>query len=115
MSPHPVGFLRRATIALVAITLLVIAPLHAATAPSKVQFKIPAGDARPMLRQFAAQAKREIIFALDGVDGVTTDAVNGELTYEALSRMLLDTRLMAPTGANGPIAIRKETNAKKTH
>ncbi len=49
-----------------------------------------------MLRQFATQAKREIVFPVGSVEGVTTNAVQGEMTpKEAVDRMLAGTPLVA--------------------
>jgi outer membrane receptor protein involved in Fe transport len=71
-----------------------------AAEPGTVRFDLPAGEARPMLRQFAAQSKREIIFPVGSVEGVRTNAVQGEMTpQEAVDRMLAGTAL---TAANDP-------------
>jgi iron complex outermembrane receptor protein len=65
-------------------------------ATARLNFDLPAGDARQMLRQFAAQAKREIVFPVELVTGITTKAVKGEFTArEAIERMLAGTGLVA--------------------
>src|SRR5262245_18011289 len=62
---------------------------------AKLAFDLPAGDARPMLRQFAAQAKREIVFPTGSVEGIRTNAVRGEMTPpEAVNQMLAGTGLV---------------------
>ena len=69
--------------------------LSGADAP-RVSFDLPAGDAVQTLRQFAQQAKREILFPVQSVSGVRTNAVSGELTVsEALARLLDGTELSA--------------------
>jgi outer membrane receptor protein involved in Fe transport len=75
----------------------------------RITFDLPAGDARPMLRQFAVQAKREILFPVGPVDGVKTNAVRGELTpQEAVERMLAGTELVATADPRtGAFAIRR--------
>jgi iron complex outermembrane receptor protein len=89
--------------------LLVISAVFAgasafAAAPARVRFDIPAGDARPMLRQFATQAGTEIVFVVESVDGIRTNAVRGEFTPDdAAARLLVGTNLQlvkdAKTGA----------------
>lgn len=61
---------------------------------AKVEFDVPAGEAGPALKQFAQQAKREVMFAAQPVRGVTTKAVQGAYTVtEGLSRLLAGTEL----------------------
>ncbi|MBI4622838.1 MAG: TonB-dependent receptor plug domain-containing protein, partial [Verrucomicrobia bacterium] len=68
----------------------------AAESAAKHMFDIPAGDARPMLRQFAAQAKTEILFPVESVEGIKTNAVKGEMTaQQAIEGMLAATGLSA--------------------
>ena len=63
---------------------------------AKQYFEIPAGKARLALKQFAAQAQREIMFPVDSVDGVKTNGVKGQMTaVEAIARMLAGTGLVA--------------------
>lgn len=57
-------------------------------------FDVPAGDAATMLRTFAQQAKREIVFP--PMNGLRTNAVKGDLTVKAaLARLLAGTDLVA--------------------
>lgn len=85
-------------------------------ASDKLSFDVPAGDARPMLRRFASQANREILFPVDDVDGIRTNPIKGELTIpEALELMLADTGLIATYDAKtGAIAIRNAVEGQKT-
>lgn len=100
------ALLRRA-LPLVLLVLLVPA-VSAATVPSdlsakasakegaKINFNLPAGEAGQTLKQFAQQAKREILFPIQRVDRVQTNAVQGELTVrEGLDRLLAGTELRA--------------------
>lgn len=83
------------------------------TTSKKLQFDLPAGEARPMLRRFANQAKRELVFPVDNVAGIATNAVHGEFTpQEAIGRMLAGTGLVASFDKRtGAIAVRKGTLA----
>jgi outer membrane receptor protein involved in Fe transport len=59
-------------------------------------FDLPAGDAGEILKRFSHQAHREIVFQVDSMSGITTNAVKGEFTVrEALDRMLAGTALRA--------------------
>lgn len=86
----------------------VTAAICFAQSATRVRFDIPAGDARPMLKRFATQSKTEIIFPSGSVNGITTNAVRGEMTArEALDRMLANTGLSASYDRQtGAIAIR---------
>ena len=74
-------------------------------------FDIPAGDARPMLKLFASQAGREIVFPVESVEGVKTNPVKGEMmAREAIDRMLAGTGLVAALDEKtGAFAIRRDT------
>lgn len=94
-------FLRRA-LSLVLLTLSL--SIASAAEAAKINFNVPAGEAGKTLKQFAAQAKREILFPTQRLDGVKTNAVQGELTVrEGLDRLLAGTDLKtiedAKTGA----------------
>ena len=78
--------------------VLLVLSLSAAGAAdtAKINFNLPAGEAGKTLKQFAAQAKREILFPVQRVDNVKTNAVQGELTVrEGLDRLLAGTELRA--------------------
>jgi outer membrane receptor protein involved in Fe transport len=100
-------------VALVAI--LLSAPAFAADNTKKT-FDLPAGMARQTLKQFAAQAGREIVFAPDAVGTVATNAVKGELTTrEALDQMLAGTGLVATHDAKtGAVAVRRSNSTSPT-
>src|SRR5882757_5437509 len=109
MSSTPL-LLRRAC-QLVLFLCLATATIFAAD--EKQAFNIPAGSAAQTLKQFAVQAKREIVFAK--LDEVQTHAVQGDYTpREAISLMLADTGLTATQDQKtGAFAVRPETVTEK--
>lgn len=111
MSHSPTHPLRRIRSLIGACLLLVLVPLVAAEAV-RVAFDLPAGDAAQTLKQFAQQAKREILFPVQPVGGVRTNAVTGELTVgEALDRLLAGTELSAVEDAKtGAIVVKRATS-----
>jgi iron complex outermembrane receptor protein len=67
--------------------------LQAADSSAK-RFNIPRGDAATTLRLFVEQSGEQVIFLVDRVRGITTNAVVGEYTPRAaLDSMLADTEL----------------------
>ncbi len=109
MTPLP-HFLRRAF----ALVLCFTAALSAVAAEPARSFDVPAGDAAQTLKQFAAQAGREIVFSPAAVAGVRTPAVQGDLTTtQALDAMLSGSDLSATVDAKtGAIAVRKASSAE---
>lgn len=100
------SFRRALALALPAICFAVAALAADSTHP----FDVPAGEAAQTLKQFAAQAGREIVFAPAAVAGKKTNAVKGELTpREALDLMLSDSGLVATQDAKtGAFAVRRD-------
>lgn len=94
-------FLRNAwTVALA----LVFAACALGADTSKKSFQLPAGDATATLKRFSEQSGEQIVYPVDAVRGVQTNAVSGELSArEALDRLLAGTELRvvqdAKTGA----------------
>lgn len=74
-------------------------------------FNLPAGDAAQTLKQFAAQAGREIVFSPSAVATVKTNEVKGDLApKQALDALLADTGLAATQDAKtGAFAVRKDS------
>lgn len=109
--PLRAGFIRTALSLLVALVILCVPGFAQTKAEPKFSFDVPAGEAKPMLRQFATQAKREIVFPVQAVEGIKTNPVKGEMTaQEAVDQMLANTGLVASRdGKTGAFAIRKET------
>ena len=59
-------------------------------------YDLPGGDAASTLKQFADACGEQVVYLVDNVRGVTTNAVAGRFTArEALDRMLAGTRLLA--------------------
>lgn len=68
----------------------------AAAAEQRQSYDLPRGDAATVLARFAEQSGRPILFAMDKVRGVRTNAVAGEFSpAEALDRLLAGTELVA--------------------
>jgi outer membrane receptor protein involved in Fe transport len=93
-------------------TVVFVLSAQAADATRRT-FAIEAGDAVRSLETFSEQAGTQIVFLVDDVRGVTTNAVRGEMTpREALDRMLADTPLaVAQDEQNGALAVRRSPNA----
>ncbi len=80
-----------ATAASLALTLSVAL---AAPVPKK-SIDVPAGDAATTLKLFAQQSGEQIVYPLDQIRGVKTNAVKGEIaSREALDQMLAGTGLV---------------------
>jgi hypothetical protein len=73
------------------------------------QFNVPRDAAEKTLKLFSQQAGRGVIFAADGVQGIQTNAVQGEWTpREALDRMVAGTGLVVGVEEKtGAFAVRK--------
>ncbi|MBM3853039.1 MAG: TonB-dependent receptor, partial [Verrucomicrobia bacterium] len=104
----PRSLLRAAAVSVLVLTLLTAA--FAAEAARR-SFNLPAGAAGETLKQFAAQAGREIVFAPEAIGTVPTKAVSGSYTpREALDLMLADSGLVASQDdRTGAFAVRKGT------
>lgn len=92
--------------ALAALLCFVFIPAQAAD-NDKIAFDVPAGNAAQALKQFAQQAKREIVFP--SVGDIRTNAVQGTLSVrEGLDRLLDGTPLTAVEDRKtGAFAVRK--------
>lgn len=90
--------------------LLTLPAAVRATGTEPRPFDVRAGAAAITLKEFAAQAGREIMFAADAVLGVQTQRVTGVFRpAEALDRMLAGTRLAATEDApSGALMIRPQ-------
>jgi iron complex outermembrane recepter protein len=101
MFPYPVRLrrlMRRAAVALPKLVMLaaLAAVTVCAAAPGKKIFLLPDGDAMATLKQFVEQSGEQVFYFVDKVRGVTTHAVQGEMSARAaLELMLQDTRLRA--------------------
>jgi outer membrane receptor protein involved in Fe transport len=93
--------------ALAAFTLAV--STFAADAPKK-SFNLPADDAAKTLKAFSEQSGEQIVYPVEQVRGVMTNAVSGELTARAaLDQMLKDTGLVAVQDEKtGALAVKRD-------
>ena len=94
-------------VSLVSALALTVAA-YAASA-SKKNFELPAGEATSTLKTFSEQSGEQIVYPVDLVRGLQTNAVRGELTArEALDAMLEKTGLAAVQDEKtGALAIKK--------
>jgi iron complex outermembrane recepter protein len=85
-----------------------LAAAQAAT-PTR-SFDVPAGDAEKALRRFSAQSGVQVIFPTQSVRGVTTNAVQGQLsTTDALDALLAGTPLEAVRDeGSGTLTVRRK-------
>ena len=101
---------RRAVRALPGLALAVwLAATAAAGEPARKSFRLPAGDAETTLKKFVEQSGEQVIYFVDKVRGVRTQAVEGNLrSLAALDLMLQGTPLRAvqdeKTGALSVVA-----------
>jgi outer membrane receptor protein involved in Fe transport len=81
-----------------------------ADAPKKV-YNLPAGDVVKALKAFSEQSGEQIVYPVDQIRGVKTNAVKGELSARAaLDRMLQDTGLVAVQDEKtGALAVKRVT------
>ncbi len=77
-------------------------------------YSIESGPATTTLKEFAEQSGRSVLFSTEKVQGISTNAIKGELTAEeALDRLLSGTRLSAvPEKSTGGFAIRREVSVE---
>jgi len=86
--------LRRGLLALGLLFVPLVA--FAADKSSAVSFDVPAGDAAATLKQFAEQSGQAVVYMVDAVRGVRTNAVKGSLApREALEQLLAGSKLHA--------------------
>lgn len=75
------------------LALALAAPGAAADTPKKT-YNVPLGEAASTLKQFTEQSGEQVVYLVDTVRGVATNAVAGDYTArEALDAMLAGTRL----------------------
>ena len=116
LSPHV-----SAPLAVVALCSAVVsgATTTVAAPAEKRAFNLPRGDAAGTLKQFAAAAGTPIVYLVDRVRGVTTNAVTGEFTpREALDHMLAGSALeAAQDAATGALVVSRKrvTEAAPLH
>lgn len=93
-----------------------LASFASAAAPDakRVAFDIPSATARDSFKQFAAQSGTQVLYAIEVVEAVKTNAVKGEYSpREAIDRMLAGTTLAAQQTESGAIAVRRSADSEK--
>jgi iron complex outermembrane receptor protein len=84
-----------AALAVTACYVFGSAPAARAADDARKPYEFPRGDAVEMLKRFADESGKQVVYLVDAVRGVTTNAVKGELTArEAVKRMVADTVLV---------------------
>lgn len=105
--------LRRFLRGLAAFSVLALLAVSSAAQNEATRtFNVPAGDATTALKAFSQQAGVEVLFPTDGVQGVRTNAVTGDMTpREALDRMVAGTDLRVVQDAStGALGLRRGTD-----
>ena len=98
---------------------LIFVGLVLAGEPARKAFNVPTADAAISLRLFAEQAGQEIIYPVEDVKGVTTNAVKGDFTArEAIERLVAATDLVvAQSKTTGALAVSRkisDSNSQRT-
>jgi outer membrane receptor for monomeric catechols len=98
----------RAVVALLGLVIMAGGVAGAVDAGKK-KFDVPAGDAFVTLKQFSAQSGGSLLYSADAVEGVRTEAVQGEISpRDALDRMLAGTGLeVKQDERSGTLVIRR--------
>ena len=111
----PCLFLRSRWTAALALILAL-----AGTAPSadqaKKNYQLPAGDAAVTLKRFSEQSGEQIVYPVDVVRGVQTNALSGELSArEALDRLVAGTELrVVQDTSSGALAVNRVAGSAGT-
>lgn len=102
--PHPFVSFTRFFLSLAAVALCSRA---VAAEPALRPFDIPAGDAIATLKQFAVQSEARLLYSVEAVKGVKTNAIKGDLTpREALNRLTSGSVLQVTENtADGALAL----------
>ena len=86
---------------------LLFASLCSAAEPAEKNFDVPAGEALVALKHYSAQAEVRLLYSVDAVRGVMTNAVKGAYTPRAaLERLVANTILVVTEAkADGALAV----------
>ena len=109
---NPRSVFSRTLQVLFALTAAVCLVASGLAAEATKSYSIESGPAATTLKEFAEQSGRSVLFSTEKVQGISTNAIRGELTAEeALDRLLSGTRLSAvPEKSTGGFAIRREVS-----
>lgn len=97
---------------LAAFSILACTVLAVAEDAPKKNYNLPAADAVKSLKAFTEQSGEQIVYPVEQVRGIKTNAVSGELTARAaLDRMLNGTGLVVVQDEKtGALAVRRDPN-----
>lgn len=92
---------------LLGLACLLLSPLAHGAENAKKSFDIPDGDALATLKQFSAQGEARLLYSVDAVRNVKTNAVKGAFTpRDALQQLVANTGLVVTENAkDGALAL----------
>ena len=91
------------------VLILALAGATSAADQAKKIYQLPAGDAAATLKRFSELSGEQIVYPVDAVRGVQTNALSGELSArEALDRLIAGTELrVVQDASSGALAINR--------
>jgi hypothetical protein len=109
---NPCLFLRNCWTASLALVLIFTAGASAAEGAKK-NYQLPAGDAAVTLKRFSELSGEQIVYPVDAVRGVQTNALSGELSArDALDRLVAGTELrVVQDASSGALAVNRAASA----
>jgi len=113
INSDPVSRLSRRILRMASVAVLCLGfSLSFAAEAAKKAFDLPVGDAATTLKVFTQQSGEQIVYPVEQMRGVQTNAVKGELgPRAALDQMLKDTGLVVVQDAKtGALAVRRDAD-----
>ena len=109
---NPCLFLRNCWTASLALVLIFTAGASAAEGAKK-NYQLPAGDAAVTLKRFSELSGEQIVYPVDAVRGVQTNALSGELSArDALDRLVAGTELrVVQDASSGALAVNRAASS----
>jgi len=113
-SPSPTRHRFRGAALLASLALLALSAI--AAAPAKKNYHIAPGQAADALNDFSQQSGEQIVYPVDALRGVQTNAVNGELSArDALEQLVAGTDLVVvQDAATGALGLRRSGDKSAT-
>jgi len=98
------------------VLILALAGATSAADQAKKIYQLPAGDATATLKRFSELSGEQIVYPVDAVRGVQTNALSGELSArEALDRLVAGTELrVVQDASSGALAINRVASSAGT-
>ncbi|MCX6941929.1 MAG: carboxypeptidase regulatory-like domain-containing protein, partial [Verrucomicrobia bacterium] len=95
------------------VLILALAGATSAADQAKKSYQLPAGDAAATLKRFSELSGEQIVYPVDVVRGVQTNALSGELTArDALDRLVAGTELrVVQDASSGALAINRAASS----